>query len=199
VSELNIPKRVLVLLGSPRKKGNSTTIADHIVKGAEEGGAVCEKIFLNDLNIKSCQACDLCQTEDEFSCSIDDDMQTLYPKIFEADAYIIATPIYWYNMSSQTKLFMDRFLQMINMEKVDNGLEPSPFKGKGVVVAIAYADEDPFVSGCVNSLRTFQDAFGYAGPEIIEFVYGQADKPGEILNLPAVLKKAVTAGKKLVA
>ena len=103
-----------------------------------------KKKFSNDLNIKSCQACDLCQTEDEFSCSIDDDMQTLYPKIFEADPYIIATPIYWYNMSSQTKLFMDRFLQMINMEKVDNGLEPSPFKGKGVVIAFAYADEDPF-------------------------------------------------------
>ncbi|MCF8069683.1 MAG: flavodoxin family protein [Desulfobacterales bacterium] len=189
-------KKILILIGSPRKTGNSFTLAEQIIKGAEASGAECETVYLNDLNIRPCQACEQCQTGDVFSCSINDDMQALYPKIIEADGFVIATPVYWFNMSSQTKLFMDRFLMMINMDKFDGG-SPGPFDGKKTVIALSYADEDPFTSGCINALRTFQDAFAYAGPVISDFVYGQADKPGEIKSNLTLMEKAVEAGKSL--
>ena len=58
------PYHVLVLHGSPRKKGNSKVLAEQIKKGAEAGGAKVETIYLNGMNIKPCQACYACQEED---------------------------------------------------------------------------------------------------------------------------------------
>ena len=101
-------KKILVLLGSPRKKGNSTTLANQIVAGAESAGATVEKIFLHGKDISPCQACYACQQPDSKGCAIDDEMQPIYSKLIEADGWVIASPVYWFSMSAQTKLFLDR-------------------------------------------------------------------------------------------
>jgi len=82
-------KKILVLLGSPRKKGNSTTLAKQIVKGAESAGAEVETIYLNGLKIKPCQGCYGCKKKDSKGCVVKDDMQPLYPKIVASDALVI--------------------------------------------------------------------------------------------------------------
>ncbi len=101
-------KKILVLLGSPRKKGNSTTLANQIVAGAESAGATAEKIFLHGKDISPCQACYACQQPDSKGCAIDDEMQPIYGKLIAADGWVIASPVYWFSMSAQTKLFLDR-------------------------------------------------------------------------------------------
>jgi len=62
---------------------------------------------------------------------------------------------------------------------------------------MSYGDPDPFVSGCVNALRTFQDAFRYVGATMVGMVYGSADKPGEIESNQSLLDEAEALGKKL--
>ena len=89
-------KKVLVLLGSPRKKGNSTILAQEIAKGAESVGARVETLYINGMDIKACQACWTCQKEDSKGCAIDDDMQAIYPKLVEADSWVIASPVHWF-------------------------------------------------------------------------------------------------------
>jgi hypothetical protein len=74
-----------------------------------------------------------------------------------------------------------------------------PFKGKRFGIVLTYADEDPFRSGAVNALRTFEDALGYVGAEIVGMVYGSACKAGEIKKNKNLLKKAYQLGKNLVA
>jgi multimeric flavodoxin WrbA len=184
-------KKVLVLLGSPRKKGNSAILAEKITKGAMSAGAEVETVFLHGLNIAPCKSCYACQKPKSKGCSIDDDMQPIYHAMQEADAWVIASPVYWFNMSSQIKVWMDRCFAFPAYAK-------NPFAGKRIAIAMSYGGEDPFDSGCVNALRTFQDAYGYVGSKIVGMIYGSAMGAGEIKANEALMKSAEELGRKLV-
>ena len=184
-------KKVLVLLGSPRKKGNSGILADRIARGAKASGAKVETIFLHGLNIAPCNSCYACQKEKSKGCAIKDAMQDLYPKLLEAEAWVIASPVYWFTMSAQTKIFMDRCFALPAYAK-------EAFAGKRIAIAMSYGDADPFSSGCVNALRTFQDAFNYTRAKIVGMVYGSAYEAGEIRANDVLMKAAEELGKKLV-
>ena len=185
-------KKVLVLLGSPRRKGNSAILAEQITKGAKSAKAKVETIFLQDKTIAPCKACFTCQKKNSKGCSIQDDMQEIYLKLIDADAWVIASPVYWFNMSAQTKILMDRCFALPAYQK-------DPFLGKHIAIAMAYGGEDPFDSGCVNALRTFQDSFGYIESKLVGMVYGSAMEAGQIRSNEKVMQEAFNLGKKLVA
>lgn len=185
-------KQVLVILGSPRRKGNSATLAERISRGAKSAGAEVETLFLQDLKISPCRGCNSCQKPDSKGCANKDDMQKIYPKLINADAWVIASPVYWFTMSAQTKIFMDRCYALTAYAK-------NPFVGKRIAIAMSYGDVDPFKSGCVNALRAFQDAFRYAGSKIVGMVYGSAMEAGEIANNEALMQEAEELGKRLVS
>lgn len=183
-------KKIIILKGSPRKNGNSALLAEKIREGAQNKGASVEMFFLHGMNIGMCTACDSCREKSEKNCIIDDDMQILYPKLRKADALVIASPVYWFTVSGQTKVFMDRCYAL-------GGPEGNALKGKKIGIAMTYADPDPFSSGAVNAFRTFQDGFAYVGAQIEGFVYGSAEGAGDIKSNKAVLKKAYELGEKL--
>jgi multimeric flavodoxin WrbA len=185
-------KKILLVMGSPRKEGNSATLAKQVAAGAQATGAEVETFYLHTMNIQPCTACDACREERDKDCVIDDDMETLYPKLRQADALVIASPIYWFTVSAQTKLFMDRWYALGGP-----GEEYAAFAGKRIGIVLTYADVDPFASGAVNALRTFQDAFNYVGSEIIGMVYGSASEAGEIGNNRDLMEKAYELGKQL--
>lgn len=185
-------KKIVVLLGSPRKKGNTAVLANQIIAGAESAGATAEKIFLHGKDISPCQACYACQRPDSKGCAIDDEMQPIFNKLVEADGWVIASPVYWFSMSAQTKLFLDRCFALPAYKK-------DAFSGKRIAVAMSFGDEDAFISGCVNALRTFQDSARYVGADLVGMVYGSADKPGEIRSNLSLMQQAEALGKKLVA
>lgn len=100
-------KHVLVFKGSPREQGNSSTLAEKAAEGARAAGAEVKSYSLHVMDIRPCDGCDTCQ--ETGVCVLKDDMQMLYPKLQEADAIVIASPIYWFTMNAQTKLFIDRW------------------------------------------------------------------------------------------
>jgi multimeric flavodoxin WrbA len=185
-------KQVVALLGSPRKNGNSTVLAKQIIHGVEAAGGKVETVYLNGLNIRPCQGCYACKKKNSPGCAVDDDMRSLYPKLVESDAWVIASPIYWFNMSAQTKIFMDRCFALWN-----ENLEINPMYKKRIAIAMSYGDSDPFNSGCVNALRCFQDAYRYAGAKIVGMVYGSAEGPGEIASNTELMAQAEEIGRKL--
>jgi multimeric flavodoxin WrbA len=185
-------KRVLVILGSPRRKGNSSILAARISRGAKSAGAEVETLFLQALKISPCRGCDTCQKRGSKGCAIEDDMQRIYPKLIRSDAWVIASPVYWFNMSAQTKMFMDRCYALTAYAK-------NPFAGKRIAIAMSYGDVDPVRSGCVNALRAFQDAFRYTGSKIVGMVYGSAMKAGEIADNKTLMQEAEELGKRLVS
>jgi len=182
--------KILVLLGSPRRKGNSAALAGAIARGAKAAGAEVETLYLHGLAIAPCKACMACQKPRSKGCSIDDDMQPIYRKMLEADAWVLASPVYWFTLSAQLKLWMDRCFALPAYGR-------DPFAGKRIALALAYGGEDPFDSGCVNALRTFQDAYRYAGAEIVGMVYGSAMEAGDIKANRALMKEARELGRTL--
>lgn len=184
--------QVLVLLGSPRRHGNSALLAERIAQGAAAAGAQVETVFVQELHIAPCKGCLTCQKKGGTGCAIQDDMQSVYRRLLAAQAWIIASPVYWFTMSAQTKLWMDRCLALPAYAK-------DPFAGKRIAIAMTYGGEDPFDSGCINALRSFQDAFGYTGSTIVGMVYGSAMEAGEIKANKALLKAAEDLGKRLGA
>lgn len=187
-------KKILLVMGSPRKEGNSATLAKQVTKGAKATGAEVESFYLHTMNIQPCTACDECREETGKDCVIDDDMQILYPKLRRADAVLIASPIYWFTISAQTKLFMDRWYALGGPQE-----EYAAFAGKRIGIVLTYADVDPFVSGAVNALRTFQDAFNYVGAKIVGMIYGSASEAGEIQNNRDLMEKAYELGKRIAS
>ena len=119
-------------------------------------------------------------------------MQSIYPKLIESQNWVLASPVYWFNMSAQMKLFMDRMFALMAYGK-------NPFYRKRIAIAMSYGAEDPFGSGCVNALRSFQDAFTYTGSKIVGMVYGSANELGEIQRDTPLMEKAEKLGQKLAS
>ena len=187
-------KKVVILMGSPRRNGNSATLAQRVAEGAEAAGAEVESFYLHDMDIRPCDACDICLSESSTDCIIDDDMQGIYPKLRQADALVIASPIYFATVSAQIKLLLDRCYALGGPEGSGNAL-----KGKRIGIVLTYEDSDPFNSGAVNAIRTFQDAFAAIGSPIIGMVYGSASKAGEIRANHELMEEAYKLGERLVA
>jgi multimeric flavodoxin WrbA len=182
-------KYVLILKGSPREKGNSSLLADQVADGARAAGAEVESFCLHNMDIRPCDACDACQGTDA-DCIIEDDMQILYPKLRSADAIVVASPIYWFTMSAQTKLCIDRWYALEDPQ--GNALA-----GKQIGIVLTYGDTDPFTSGAVNAIRAFQDMFRYVKANLVGIVYGSASKAGEIQNQQELMERAFKLGRKL--
>ena len=98
--------RVLGISGAPKKKGFTNLLLDEALDGARAGGALTDKIILNDLNFKSCQECGGC--DETGACALSDDMEAIYKKLQEVDAFIVASPIYFGNLTAQLKAMIDR-------------------------------------------------------------------------------------------
>jgi multimeric flavodoxin WrbA len=186
-------KRVIIVSSSPRKKGNSTILAEQAAAGARAGGARVEIIHLNELALTPCDACDACQNATESDCIINDDLTTLLPRIRQADALLICGPVYWFTFAAQTKLFIDRVFYALH------GPEGHALKGKPLGLLMVYGDTDPYTSGAVNALRSFQDICRFIDAPVAGFVYGSAIDAGDIQKQPGLLKQAYELGERLAA
>ena len=100
-------EKILILVGSPRKDGNSVSIAERLQQKLNPELYKVNMKYLYDYQINACTDCRVCK-KGELVCKIDDGMQDLYPEIDACDVLIFATPIYWFGPSGKTKLLVDR-------------------------------------------------------------------------------------------
>jgi multimeric flavodoxin WrbA len=182
--------RLLVLRSSPRKRGNSSILADRLADGARAAGAAVESYDLAALDIRPCDACDYCQDQGAGQCQINDDMQMLYPKLMQADGIVIAGPIYWFTISAQAKLCIDRWYAL-------QGPGGSALAGKKVGIILTYGDDDPCTSGVMNAIHAYQDMFHYVGAEIAGILHASVSRAGEVEGRPDVLQCAYQLGQRL--
>jgi len=182
-------KSILIFKGSPRKNGNSSALADRVAAGARDAGAEVEILFLHDLDIRPCDACDAC-LETEGVCIIKDDMQAIYPKLLQADGIVFASPVYWFTISAQLKLCIDRWY----------GLQSSGWKrmtGKQVGIVLTYGDKDLVASGGINAIKTFDSMFRFLRMDIVGQVYGTAMDIGDVQKNPELMQQAYQLGQRL--
>lgn len=183
-------KRILILKGSPRKNGNSSILADQVAAGAKQAGAEVESFTLQKMKILPCKGCDACHKSESSECTTKDDMTLLFPKLRSADGIVLASPVYWFTLSAQIKACIDRWYAF----ETSRG---SALAGKQLALVLAYGDTDPFTSGGVNAIRTFQDICRYLGAHVAGIVYGSAGEAGAVEQQPKLLEKAYELGQKL--
>ncbi len=100
-------KKVLILSGSPRKRGNSDILCDEFAKGAIAAGNEVEKIFVAEKKISLCTGCYFCR-EHGGRCAFNDDMGDILQKIIDCDVLVLSSPVYFYSISAQLKAVIDR-------------------------------------------------------------------------------------------
>lgn len=100
-------KKVLILSGSPRKGGNSDLLCDAFMKGASEAGHTVTKINVAEKKIAPCCGCYFCQNHGG-ECVYKDDMSGILQAIIDTDVLVLASPVYFYSISSQLKAVIDR-------------------------------------------------------------------------------------------
>ena len=98
--------KAVAVVGSPRKNGNTEILTRHTLKAMEEEGIDTELIRLAEMDVRPCTACDACKKEER--CTIDDDLWPIYLKMKEADAIILASPVYFSSATPNIKALMDR-------------------------------------------------------------------------------------------
>jgi multimeric flavodoxin WrbA len=181
-------RNVQILKGSPRERGNSAVLADQAAEGARKAGAVVECVYLHGLDIRPCDACDLCLEQGE--CVIEDDMPSLYPKLAAADAIILASPIYWFTFSAQLKLCMDRWYAF-------QAHKWQELSGKPFGIILTYGDTDLYTSGAINAIHTYETMCRFLKGSIVGIVHASLDKVGEAETHPELLEQAYRLGQML--
>ena len=99
--------KILVITGSPRKNGNSNTLAENFIKGAKEAGHNVIRFDSAFKNVHPCIACNKCSMNGE--CVYKDDFEFIRENIIDSDAVVFATPMYYFGISAQIKSVIDRF------------------------------------------------------------------------------------------
>jgi len=137
--------KVTGIVGSPRKEMNTDTLVTKVLEGTLSSGAETEKIYLNDLEIKPCQACDKSPAPDY--CFYKDGMETIYKTLETADALVIGSPAYYDSISANLKLLIDRSNCLSDMITLPDGKvifkTRVTKKKKGVFIWVAGSSSNP--------------------------------------------------------
>ena len=181
-------RKILAVIGSPRRNGNTHILVSKIAEGAKSKDAEVDALFLDDFTIKECNGCHACWKTEE--CVKNDDMLTIYPRIIQSDIIIFGTPVYWYGPTALMKGFIDRFVYFNcpkNREKI---------KGKSAVIAVPFEEENQETVRPV--VEFFQKCLDYLQMNLI----GQVIAPGvttrgEVRNKEDILQQAYDIGKTL--
>ncbi|MDF1538478.1 MAG: flavodoxin family protein [Candidatus Thorarchaeota archaeon] len=176
-------KRILGIVGSPRKGSNTHILVERVLDGAKSMGAEPKKVTLGELDIRPCRACDACSKTGK--CVQKDDFHDLLEDMENSNIWVLGSPVYWWGPTAQFKSFLDRWYS----------INRSIFRGKKAIVVA------PLGGGSVHYARhltgMFEDIFDYLG--IVSFesiVVPSVNKRGEVQNHPDILQRAFETGKR---
>lgn len=182
--------KIIAILGSPRKNGNSATIARRVLSTAQELGAETEEFMLNKMSFKGCQACMGCKKTGH--CVVQDDLIPVLDAFRTADAIVLASPVYWFDVSGQFKCFFDRLYSFSNLDGSTN--LPT---GKKAVMILTQADGPEFYTDIYT--RYSEGLVKWLGFEqSTQIRCANADAAGEALNRPEILSQAEEIGRRLM-
>jgi multimeric flavodoxin WrbA len=172
--------KVVAVIGSPRRHGNTAALVDAALEELERSGCECTRIVLADKRIEFCSGHVFCG---ELACPHDDDMAGILDQVYAADGLLLATPIYYENVSGQMKTFMDRNATRYYGEQ---HLAPT------VVGLIAVAGESD-AEDTLAAMRRFVALSNPEEPPVVA-LGGLADKPGDAAQDAELVARARALG-----
>lgn len=184
--------KITVLFGSPRKNSNTQLLVNEALRAVSDHEI--ETIYLNDLNIRGCQACYFCKRNDTTKCAVTDDMQQVYQSLESTDALIVATPIYFCDVSAQMKLIVDRLFPYYDMH-LRSGFP------KGKKVSFIISQNQPNRQAFRRHIDDFEAMFRMLGfRQVEELLVENIDKGYKpmVTENQEIMKKAYNLGLNLV-
>ncbi|HCJ99995.1 MAG TPA: flavodoxin family protein [Serratia grimesii] len=170
------PKHLIVLVGSPRRDGNSAALAQAVMTGAAEAGTTASLHFLDDY-ISGFLA------DERHAAPPSDRYGELFLTHFlPADAAVFCTPLYWYGMSAQTKAFFDRSFSYYASSYPDAEQVHQRMSGKRIGLAVA--SEETYPGGAMGIVHQIQEFSRYTHSEFVGVVHGAGNNRGEISRDP---------------
>lgn len=181
-------KKVLGIMGSPRKRGNTHVLMDAVLAGARENGAATDLVLLGDLTIRECDGCLACWKG--IPCPQGDDMNGLYPKIEESDVLVFGTPVYWYGPTALLKALVDR-LAYFNCPE-----NRKKIAGKKAVIVMPLEETDP--DSYAPVVTFFEKSFEYLQLEFAgRLIVPGVSKKGDVSNKTEYMRQAYELGRNL--
>ena len=186
--------KIVAIYGSPRRKGNTATLLKKAIEGARDSGADVEEIVLRDLKISPCLEIYGCLQAGE--CAIKDDFQMVRDKILNAQGLILASPVFFYTVSSHTKMLMDRFQSLwVKKYWVDKTpREQQTNSRKGLFISVGATKGKKLFDGMLLSIRYLFDVLDMELWKAL--LYRQLDFQDDVLKHPEYLEEAYKAGKE---
>ncbi len=179
-------------MGSPRIKGNTDLLLDEALKGAQSQEAEVEKIIVDKLKIAPCREYYGCLRDG--ICVIRDDMDSIYPKLLNTDGIIVASPMFFYGITSQLKALIDR-TQALWAKKYILKQNPPGSKRKGAFIAVGATTGEKLFDGSILTIKYFFRSIDIEYTD--EFLIRGVDKKGEIKEDATALSGAFELGKRL--
>jgi len=186
--------KIVTFTSSPRSESNSSILAEYVVKEAliNNSSATVTTINLSNLNIPYCKACFKCHNEIKGKCFESEKFNELSAVIFESDILVFASPIYFFDISGQMKVFLDHWNAISEQPLLDK------LKNKKAVLVFTYYDTNIEDSGVMNAIRTFQDAFRFIGIDYVGSVFTAISSTESLEeDYPTIVKQAIELGKKI--
>ena len=181
--------KVIGIVGSPRKNGNTETLVQTVLDAAKDKGHATEKFNLNELKFAGCQACMYCKSHDQ--CKLEDDLVKVMDAVRDADAVVFGAPIYMFQLGGQFKMFEDRLYMFLGKDfKVS--LDP----GKKAVIVTSQGNPDPkMFEGAAQGFANVLKMYGFQVIDTIQMTGGNS--PSAVKERHDLLDRAKSAGNQL--
>jgi multimeric flavodoxin WrbA len=181
--------KVLGIVGSPRKRGNTHILVSKILEGAEAEGAETDILLLGKLKIRECTGCQACWKGRP--CSRKDDMNHIYPMLAESDGIVFGTPVYWYGPTALIKALVDRFVYF-------NCPENQPqVRGKQAALTVPFEQETPETADLIVAM--FERSLEYLEMNLVgQVIVPGVGEKGAVMEKEESLEAAYELGRRLV-
>jgi len=188
--------KIVAIYGSPRRKGNTAALLKKAIEGARAAGSEVEEIVLRDRKISPCLEIYGCLQAGE--CAIKDDFQMIRDKILACRGLILASPVFFYAVSSHTKILMDRFQSLwVKKYWVDKTpKDQKTIKRKGMFISVGATKGKKLFDGMLLSVKYFFDVLDMELWKAL--LYRQLDFQEDVFKHPQYLEEAYSSGKQFV-
>lgn len=186
--------KMLVVLGSPRKGGNGETLARKVAEAVEQGGGTVEYIRLNNLDLRPCQGCGGCDKTG--NCVVKDDMIPLFQTADDADRILLVSPVYFYGLSAQCKIFGDRMQARWARKYLLKKRFRQGEERRGYLISTAATKGSKIFDCSILTTKYIYDAMDvdYGGELLVKGV----DKRKAVLEVPDEMTLAEKFGRDIV-
>lgn len=179
-------KKLVAFVASPRKNGNTATLVDEIIRGAQDAGTQTTVLNLYDVNIKPCQGCLVCRKTG--NCTMQDDFQNIFKHIIEADVVVFGSPVYVWQITGQMKLLWDRLCGLFD--------ENFQLRYAAKSTIMVYSQGNPNPEAFKASFQINEAVLKMLGLHVVDTILLTAGSaPSTAANNKDLLLKAYEAGK----